>query len=429
MEGLKVRSLEVTMAGAAILNSDPNAGLAVYPPHEFDNILGLLNELPAPYLESLALDWRRDLPESIFAFTIPARLTRLVLIGACSTPRASVFHAPLTYLELRSCRIWETYDQLFDSLSALPGLQILVLDGAEPSDVSCPMRDVNSVDLPHLRVLELQDSWRGTEYILKTLRVPNDIQLTLTLPLDGTSGPTQWSRMAHVLRSIVPHETLRFKKVVIDPYVDYSGTESAGFTFTASSSRLLQASGMESSLPPQLRLKFPWAEADEDRQRDEAWLIARVLQAFFSGPNKAGLIMRVAHPAFRSVEGWRGLPGVLKGAQRLHVCSDAASGFIALLQKLPFLFKELRALCIEGADFSGFLSDREGITLFTGLVQLLQVNQGEFALDQLVIVNCAVGSEAVDALRRMVGSNKVHWDVGDGEHVEDLISQLGEWMI
>ncbi|KAI0309231.1 hypothetical protein OF83DRAFT_92203 [Amylostereum chailletii] len=171
-EMLRVRNLDISTYG------DEDARL----------ILPLISESPAPHLEELYLtfydvDDHVDIPLNIFSGDAPSKL-RILSLFACNIPFDSplLLSGTLTTIELSSCDIWDTVDEMVETLSHFHNVESFLLDSCTILEDMTPssMHTPRSVKWPQLRYFTVGSTFPETMTLFHYLDLPPNIA-TLSL--------------------------------------------------------------------------------------------------------------------------------------------------------------------------------------------------------------------------------------------------------
>ncbi|KAI0314115.1 hypothetical protein OF83DRAFT_1085873 [Amylostereum chailletii] len=177
-------------------------------------VLQSLTRFPAPLLELLDLfdaggDASVELPDDIFTGQIPAQLTTLILDSVGFTPFQPLFLAPLTTLNLRSCKTGMTIQSMLKILAALPSLEDLSMEDTDFTDqMGDPLEEStctelacapHSIHLPRLQRLSLIDSVFMITTIMLYFSLPIDVVLEFDCDCQSTTAPAAISAASVML--------------------------------------------------------------------------------------------------------------------------------------------------------------------------------------------------------------------------------------
>ncbi|KAI0064771.1 hypothetical protein BV25DRAFT_186567 [Artomyces pyxidatus] len=390
-------------------------------------LLCVLANTPAPNLESLAFGPFSPQPGDyvysvLFADIVPQKLKHVALHRIDLPSHLCIFRAPLTSLDLRASDVWETMEDMLETLRCLPNLQSLILEESDPKDRwKEPPQPSHSVALPFLRKLVLISGAELTMEFLNRLSIPDDVWLTVGIALgpDPVVEEThEWDYLSDMLHAHIPDElydALRFQALSIMPYL-MLGCPS-GFIFQSSSPWLVQ-DGPGSSRPlPSLGLKVFWYDvAPGDYLPD-------IIDSFIDGIDSLAALT-VGCPEF-TAKVWQSLAGHFYTVERITVSSRAAA--LGLLSALASdspepLFPDLRTICFEQMTLGDGRSkmDKEifeetvlpvGWSILDRLMRVIDNRDSiELGIRLVVITQCDVEAPMIEALQRHLGYHTVDWD-------------------
>ncbi|KAI0321449.1 hypothetical protein OF83DRAFT_1080920 [Amylostereum chailletii] len=186
----------------------------------------------AAMLETLEMNFSRQRPEQafipfdIFAGSIPRSLHKVSLISCHILYSSPPLRAPIVSLRLTDCHIWDTVNQVVDTLSCLPLLEdlyidchpILILD-ITPSSFRPP----RCVSLPHLKYLTIVGDITEVIALFQYLNLPRDVDMTLHgAPTHLPVRPFLALTAAHLLSQ---HFSYAFITCTSFPHVTVSATD------------------------------------------------------------------------------------------------------------------------------------------------------------------------------------------------------------
>lgn len=166
----------------------------------------------------------------LFLGQVPPRLHELSLRNCTPFSTSILFQAPLTYLQLVDCRVWDTVKGLLKTLEQLPMLQHLNLSGSlpmihEPALEGIIINHSNDVHLNDLRSLTLVDSATGLLTFLEYVHFPCHTIIHVLFGWESLlSGYRGLSRAASLLSAHfapVIDAGLSFDELLIDGRFDW----------------------------------------------------------------------------------------------------------------------------------------------------------------------------------------------------------------
>lgn len=164
-------------------------------------IIRALFTAPLPALESLNLRHiKHTLDESLPSGATPPQLKELILYSCTMTVKCVLLHAPLTTLDVIDSPIWTSTDELLDTLSHLPQLEVfhwgVMLTtynqhnrpSFNPLPISAALYPTRTlIHLPHLQSLDMLTQAEYIAHIMAHIVFPTSCEISAKLDLANVS--------------------------------------------------------------------------------------------------------------------------------------------------------------------------------------------------------------------------------------------------
>ncbi|KAI0275360.1 hypothetical protein BC834DRAFT_840192 [Gloeopeniophorella convolvens] len=149
-----------------------------------DEVVDALCQQHAPLLEAFSLNVTRDefiqLPPELFKGEALPALRKLDLSGFSISPTSPCIHPGLSTLSLVQCRVWESAEDMLETIASLPNLEVLSIGrGTFPPILDEVRLVMRSVSLPKLRDLSIFGLTSEVTSVLGTMTFPEEAELYL----------------------------------------------------------------------------------------------------------------------------------------------------------------------------------------------------------------------------------------------------------
>ncbi|KAI0059119.1 hypothetical protein BV25DRAFT_1829438 [Artomyces pyxidatus] len=364
----------------------------------------LLARCPAPNLKTLHLGTSPPplFLHDIFCGEAPSSLHTLTL-GTCQLrPSSCLFHNGLRELELDICEVWDSYEDLQETLARMPQLEtlhILAFTLPEAHDSLAPAGP--AVHLPKLEKLALVGDTFQIAKALRAFTFPNNMAELTVLYLhnevvvepDTVAAPLE----EHLTAALEAGDT--YEMLTIDENMDVE----ALVTITLSDPHA--ASG-NPQLPEEMVLSLQWPSPAESM--DLAWDLLR------GSPLLSGL-RAVEAESFMLIDRdrWVALNAFGGAVDDILVRGNAGHGLVLALEAAAVgedvLFPALNTLTIERVNFEE-VKGESGVAFQALLLADLNARRERGASIALSVKECNVTEAVITELRGIMGVDAVDWD-------------------